>query len=63
MHAIAHKPALSPGRRLPSWGALLRRFGKTSAQKLDLESLPDHLKRDIGLLGGRETPPRDVLRD
>jgi hypothetical protein len=63
MYAIAHKRDFSPARRLTSWTNLLPRFGKHSAPKLDLESLPDHLKRDLGFLGGRETPPRDVLRD
>ena len=33
------------------------------AQKLDLDALPDHLKRDLGFLGGRAAPFRDPLRD
>ena len=30
---------------------------------LDVESLPEHLKRDLGLVGGRPSAPRDPLRD
>lgn len=30
---------------------------------LDVESLPDYMKRDLGLEGGRGTPPRDPFRD
>jgi len=32
-------------------------------QKLDIESLSDHLRRDLGLAGGRASPPRDIFRD
>ena len=63
MHTVAHRHTLSPSRWFPSWNTLLQGFGKNGAPKLDLESLPDHLKRDLGFLGGRETPPRDLLRD
>jgi hypothetical protein len=30
---------------------------------LDVESLPDYMKRDLGLESGRSTPPRDPFRD
>ena len=31
--------------------------------RLDVAGLSDHLRRDLGLLGGRDAPPRDILRD
>ncbi len=63
MHAIAHKTDVSSVRRLPPWSAVLQLLGKGGPPRLDLDSLPDHLKRDLGLLGGRDTPPRDLMRD
>jgi hypothetical protein len=38
------------------------RWGR-SRPKLDLKTLPDHLKRDLGFLGGHTSPIRDPLRD
>jgi hypothetical protein len=45
--------------------SFLARFKPTtSAQaRLDVDSLPEHLKRDLGLAGGRSSPPRDPFRD
>jgi hypothetical protein len=44
--------------------ARLVRFGRKAAGlMLETESLPDHLKRDLGLLDGRTPAPRDPLRD
>jgi len=31
--------------------------------KLDLNTLPEHLKRDLGFAGGHASPLRDPLRD
>jgi uncharacterized protein YjiS (DUF1127 family) len=36
---------------------------KPRIQRLDLDSLSDHLKRDLGFAGGRDPAPRNVLRD
>lgn len=33
------------------------------ARKLDVESLSEHLRRDLGLAGGRVSPRRDIFRD
>jgi hypothetical protein len=40
-----------------------RRWWKRRLPKLDLNSLPDHLKRDLGFMGGRTSPMHDPLRD
>lgn len=63
MQSLAHRADFSSARPLPPLRRFLARIGSLGAAKLDLESLPDHLKRDLGFLGGRETPPRDPLRD
>ncbi len=63
MQTVAHKSSFSSARRFPSWSALRQMLGKGGPPRLDLESLPDHLKRDLGLLGGRDAPRRDLLRD
>jgi hypothetical protein len=59
-HSYFQAPA--SGWRLPRIGAL-RRLGHKATPRLDLETLPDHLKRDLGLLGGRHAPPRNLLLD
>jgi hypothetical protein len=41
----------------------LRRNWHSHRQTLDPETLPDYLKRDLGLIGGRAALPRDPLRD
>ena len=33
------------------------------AARLDLEGLPDHLKRDLGFLDGHAAAARDLMRD
>jgi hypothetical protein len=51
---------------LPRWPAffLERLKGIRSAPAtLDVESLPEHVKRDLGLVGGRSSAPRDPFRD
>ena len=51
---------------LPRWPAafLERLKGIRSARAaLDVKSLPEHLKRDLGLAGGRSAVPRDPFRD
>jgi len=50
----------APG--VPLWRWLVRRPGPRTIT-LDVESLPDYLKRDLGLEGGRSAPPRDPFRD
>jgi uncharacterized protein YjiS (DUF1127 family) len=46
-------------------GGLLRRLRlhHRRSARLDLESLPDYLVRDLGLSRGRATVPRDRLWD
>jgi hypothetical protein len=36
---------------------------RSARAALDVESLPEHLKRDLGLVAGRSSPPRDPFRD
>ena len=36
---------------------------RSASAPLDVESLPEHLKRDLGLIGGRSSAPRDPLKD
>jgi len=44
---------------LDAWRRLLAR----RAPRLETESLPDYLKKDLGFLDGRVAMPRDPLRD
>jgi hypothetical protein len=48
-------------RFLPLFRARLRPHRR--APRFDLNALPDHLKRDLGFLGGHDNPPVDPLRD
>ena len=48
-----------PHRSLFGW----TRFASRRVPRLDLEGLPEHIKRDLGFGAGRETPPRDLMRD
>jgi hypothetical protein len=36
---------------------------RSASAPLDVKSLPEHLKRDLGLIGGRSSAPRDPLKD
>ena len=45
---------------IPRWLVAMR---QRREQQLDPATLSDHLQRDLGLLGGRTAPPRDILRD
>jgi len=55
--------------RLPSapprlWKLLwLLKPGEPRVPRIDPNDLPDYLMRDLGLVGGRTSPPRDPLRD
>ena len=40
-----------------------RAFRRSRTPHIDVRSLPDHLKRDLGFLGGRDAAPRNLLRD
>ena len=40
-----------------------RAFRRIRTPRLDIPTLPDHLKRDLGFLGGRDPFPRNPLRD
>ncbi len=54
----------APAARWPSGIARwLSDWRKVRGQKIDPESLSEHMRRDLGLLGGREPPLRDLLRD
>ena len=62
MFAVSHRSPSLPRAN----GMLLRRWiGRLIGPRptmLDVESLPDDMKRDIGLAGGRRAPPRDPFR-
>ena len=49
------------------WSAPLARWladwRRSRRNRLDPDSLSDHMRRDLGLLGGREPPVRNPLRD
>ena len=53
--------AASATLRFPRF-SILRRWSRPS-RRLDLNALPDHLKRDLGFIGGRASPFRDIFRD
>ena len=55
-----HSPVLGSAA---SFAVRLGSFASRRVPLLDLEGLPEHLKRDLGFGAGRETPPRDLLRD
>ncbi len=55
-HALA-----SAGHWIPRFHAL--RWSVRRAARLDIDSLSEHLKRDLGIAGGRSSPPRDPMRD
>jgi hypothetical protein len=43
--------------------AWLLRGGDPHVPRINPNDLPDYLRRDLGLSGGRTSPPRDPLRD
>ena len=49
--------------RIVALAEQLRQAWRMRPARLDAEDLPDYLKRDLGLLGGRAAPPRDAMRD
>ena len=55
------------GRRAGAWALPLSQWlqpgRRRKAHRLDVETLSDHMRRDLGLIGGRDAPPRDLLRD
>jgi uncharacterized protein YjiS (DUF1127 family) len=53
--------AASTAPRFPRFHA--RSWWTRRSARLDLNSLPDHLKRDLGFMGGHSSPLRDILRD
>jgi uncharacterized protein YjiS (DUF1127 family) len=55
-HFTASAAPRFPRFQVPNWWT--RR-----SSRLDLNALPDHLKRDLGFMGGRSSPLRDILRD
>jgi hypothetical protein len=60
MSASAHTFSHRGTAHLPfAWP--LRRRARTP--KLDVAALPDHLKRDLGFLTGRDPSPRNIYRD
>ena len=48
--------------RFTAFRGLLRLF-ETRNPRLDLDTLPEHLKRDLGFATGRLSPRRDLFRD
>ena len=61
MSATAHAAGVS--RAASTLSLIGRAFGRSRSQRLDVAALPEHLKRDLGFLGGRETVPRNIFRD
>ena len=62
MPAVPHRSCPpAAGIRLPLWRQL-KDLLRPAPLVLDADSLPEHLKRDVGLAGGRPAP-RDPLRD
>jgi hypothetical protein len=59
----AHSLALPNARQGISLSVGLGRLLDLLRPRLDLESLSDHLKRDLGFADGRAPAPRDLLRD
>jgi hypothetical protein len=51
----------SAALRVPLFQRLRSAGGRVP--RLDIESLPEHLKRDLGISGGRASPRRDPMRD
>ena len=51
----------SAALRFPLFRAF--RWPGRRVQRLDRNTLPDYLKRDLGFSGGRSSPVRDPLRD
>jgi hypothetical protein len=63
MSATHYRTALAATQLRPRLWKRLREVLAPFGCTLDVESLPDYLKRDLGLMGGRVAPPRDPLRD
>lgn len=63
MHTVSHHTPCSSARRSGAWQTLLGALRRNRPPRLDLETLPDYLKRDLGLLNGHQALRRDVLRD
>ena len=63
MHTVAHQAPYRRARPSGFWHTLVGALRRDGPPKLDPETLPDYLKRDLGLLNGRDMPRRDLLRD
>ncbi len=62
MSLIFHAVSPLGSIRLASISWLLR-GGDPHVPRINPKHLPDYLRRDLGLAGGRTSPPRDPLRD
>lgn len=60
---LRDKPAAGWDAHFFSLRNLLQNMRERRMRNLALETLSDHRMRDLGLSGGRATPPRDPLRD
>jgi hypothetical protein len=63
MNALSDRNSLPVGGIRLAFADRMRRLLRISAAPLDVEALPEHLKRDLGLIGGRAAQPRDPYRD
>jgi len=60
MFAEMHLTAFHP-LNLRALRSIMRRQRRSA--RLDISTLPDHLKRDLGFLDGNGAPAADLLRD
>ena len=63
MESIMSAHVASVSRAASTLSLFGRAFRRSRTPRLDVRSLPDHLKRDLGFLGGRDPAPRNVFRD
>ena len=59
---LAATSSAHPLEGFAAFRGLLRLFEKRNP-RLDLDTLPEHLKRDLGFATGRLSPRRDLFRD
>ena len=62
MSLISHAVSPLALLRLGDFSRFLR-GGDPHVPRINPKYLPDYLRRDLGLAGGRTSPPRDPLRD
>ena len=63
MSSLAHNECVSASPRFLRPSLLLRVLSRRRFARLEVESLPVGLLRDLGFADGHAVPPRDALRD